>query len=285
MPKLIVTRPRLFADRRRTYHILIDGERAATIAPGKTVEIDLPPGRHRVAAQLGFLTSQPVEMECGPAEIRHLQVGSNLGRRSRLNRVLALTMLAPYAIVLITLACSHLFKDTFEAHRFIQFMVAVAVWPILLYFALLVIWRDRLLYIEEVRDLGPTTRRVALPDEPSLRVRITIRGMMVAVALVAILFWATMEWGRYTRQEFFRQRATYHGILQDQFRKSEQEFRRKARSSESSGLKASANFVRQYATKAAAKADYHAAMKRKYEEVIDRRQLFVEPDPPEPPWP
>ena len=35
----------------------------------------------------------------------------------------------------------------------------------------------------------------------------------------------------------------------------------------------------------AARADYHAAMRRKYEEAVARRWFFVEPDPPEPPWP
>ncbi len=164
-------------------------------------------------------------------------------------------------------------------------MVLVAAWPVLLHFASLIIWRDRLLYIEEIRDLGPTSRPAALPAEPSLPVRLTIRGMMIAVAILALLFWATIEWGRYTRHQFFRQRAISHGILTDTFRKSEQEFLRTARSSESAGQKSSVILIRQFATRAAAKADYHAAMKRKYEEAIERRRLFVEPDPPEPPWP
>jgi len=46
MAKLIVTRPRQFADRLRQYRILIDGDPAATIGPGQTVEVELAPGRH-----------------------------------------------------------------------------------------------------------------------------------------------------------------------------------------------------------------------------------------------
>ena len=40
---------------------------------------------------------------------------------------------------------------------------------------------------------------------------------------------------------------------------------------------------RQEAAKAAARADFHAALRRKYEQAAAERWFTVEPDPPEPP--
>ena len=58
-------------------------------------------------------------------------------------------------------------------------------------------------------------------------------------------------------------------------------------SAERTGMKSGLDptSLRQSAARATARADYHAAMKRKYEEAAARRRLSVEPDPPEPPWP
>ena len=46
-----------------------------------------------------------------------------------------------------------------------------------------------------------------------------------------------------------------------------------------------ASSYRQAAARAKARADYHAAMKRKYEEAAARHWFSVEADPPQPPWP
>jgi hypothetical protein len=283
MAKLVVTRPLQFFDARHQFHILIDGERAATIAPGKTVEIELAPGRHQVKARVDFLSSPPAEIEAGPAEVRHLQVGSNLARWGRLKLVLALLFVGPIAIQFITFACGRSIRDPFENSWFTLFTAPMMLLPFLLFLACLAVWREDFLYIEEIRDLGPTLGRVAFPPAQPPRVRITVRGMMIAVAILAILFGATIEWGRYTRRGSFRRRASLHAQSEALYRDLAQKELRLATELEKSSPNADASFIHGWAARAAAKADYHAAMKRKYGEAAARRAFSLEPDPPEPP--
>ena len=42
---------------------------------------------------------------------------------------------------------------------------------------------------------------------------------------------------------------------------------------------------RQEAAKAAARADFHSALRRKYEQAAAERWFTVEPDPPQSAWP
>jgi hypothetical protein len=283
MAKLIVTRPRQFADRLRKYRILIDGDRAATIGPGETVEIELAPGRHQITARLDFLSSPPVEIEAGPDEVHHVRAGSNLARRGRLKFMVVFPAIAPFAILVLSLACSGLFRDPFEGHWFTLFMAPMVMLPFLLQLAFMAIWRDQYLYIEEIRDLGPSIRRVAFPPARPLRLRITVRGMMIAVAILAILLGAMIEWGRHTRRGYFQQRASLHAHSEAVFRDLAQKHLRSAVELEKSSPNADAGPIHRLAAMAASKADHHAAMRRKYDEAAARRALSVEPDPPEPP--
>jgi hypothetical protein len=285
MAKLIVTRTRQFADMLRNYRILIGGERAATVAPAKTVEIELAPGAHQVTARLDFLSSPPLDIELGPTEVRRLMVGSNLGRSSRMKLAMALATIGPTAISLLAFACGSLFRDPYERTWFTQFIAPMVVLPPLLLLASMGLWRDHFLYIEETRNPGPDFRRVAIPQEPPLPVRITIRGMMIAVAILALLLGTMTEWGRYTRRDFYRGRAVFHGQMEASFRWIEKDYLRTATVFDKTGLNAHAGPVRRYAARAAAKADYHAEMKSKYDKAAASRRLAVEPDPPEPPWP
>jgi hypothetical protein len=54
---------------------------------------------------------------------------------------------------------------------------------------------------------------------------------------------------------------------------------------EASDSNAGASLIQGMAARTAAKADYHAAMKRKYEQAASGGPFWVEPDPPGPPWP
>jgi hypothetical protein len=78
MAKLIISRSRQFADQAGKYRILIDGDCVGRVAPGKTVAIELMPGRHQISAGLDFLCTQPVAIEAGPDSVHHLKVGSIL---------------------------------------------------------------------------------------------------------------------------------------------------------------------------------------------------------------
>jgi hypothetical protein len=106
---------------------------------------------------------------------------------------------------------------------------------------------------------------------------------MIAVAIVALLLGAGVEWMRFTRRGFFEAKASYHSQFEDQFRGFERDFIRMAGGSQATNP--NANPFQQSAARAAAVADYHAAMRRKYEEAAARRAFSVEPDPPAPPWP
>ncbi len=86
--------------------------------------------------------------------------------------------------------------------------------------------------------------------ERSFRVRITIRRLMIAVAISALCTWVTLEVFRSARASQFRSEANFHAYLEHTFR----------------GLDA-------------AKADYHAAMKRKYAQAAASRSFSVAPDP------
>lgn len=81
MAKLIVARPRQYVDMLRRYKILVDGERAATIRRGETVELELPPGRHEITARIDWGRSNPVAIQAGEGESHCLEVGSNANGR------------------------------------------------------------------------------------------------------------------------------------------------------------------------------------------------------------
>jgi hypothetical protein len=249
------------------------------------VEIPLPPGRHEVTVRAGFVGSQPVGIEAGPGEVYHLKVvRTNMAfwRRERL-LVFILAALAPLAIQFINIACGYLFSDRVETGWLGRFTVPMVMLPSLVLFAVVGVSRDHLLALEEVPPLDPADRRVMLPEVPPLRLRITIRGMMVAMAVLAVVLGGTIQCARFTRREFFQREANRQVQLEAQFRGFEQEWVQRAADEPKTGK--GTGFARRFAAKTAAKADYHAAMKRKYEEAAARGAFSVEPDPPAPPWP
>jgi hypothetical protein len=284
MAKLVVTRPRESVEGlRRPYQILVNGRPAASIGAGGSVDVPLPPGRHQVRARMGFIGSQPVEIETGAEGVYHLKVGSNPAGWRRWGLGFILPIMAPFAILVLDIAGSGLFRDPIEGGWFGLFMIPMMFLPVLVQFAFMVSWRDHFLALEEFPTPDPAARRVVLPKAQPIRVRITIRGMMIAVAVLAIVLGATVEWARFTRHDFFQRKAGLHMQLAAQFRGFEQDWVRMAVEREKGGADAAS--VRQSAARCAARADYHAAMKRKYEQAAARRRLSVEPDPPEPPWP
>lgn len=78
MAKLVIARPRQYADMLRRYRITVDGELAARIATGQSVEIDLPPGGHRIVATIDWARSNPVEIDAEASGKHRLEVGSNV---------------------------------------------------------------------------------------------------------------------------------------------------------------------------------------------------------------
>jgi hypothetical protein len=299
MAKLIVTRRREFAGGLRQYEfrILIDGDRVARVGPEKAVEIDLPPGRHRVIAQVDvlsrhpveidvgadFLRSQPVEIDIGEDGVCALRVRSNLGGWRGFRFAFLLSMLLIVAMLLINSTDRFWFSHPSDRIWLAMVMTPTTMLPVLVQIAYIFVRRDHFLRIEEVPSADPAARRVAFrrvrPDPP----RVTIRGMMIAVAVLAVILGAWIEWARYTRRSSFQNRANVYANSEVPFRKVQEDFARSAEVWTKSGLDLTS--LRQMAAKATARADYYAAMKRKYEEAAARRWLAVEPDPPAPPWP
>jgi hypothetical protein len=283
MARLIVTRPRPSFEKLRPYRILIDGQVATSIGGGDEVEIALPPGRHRITARVGVLRSQPLEIEAGPEEAHHLLVRSHVDRRGPLRVAFFSTFLVPIATLSLMLAGQALFSDPFEKGWFTQFLGPMIWLPFWLTFASMIVWRDRILCLEAIPSPDPIGGSAVPPESRPLRIRITIRDLMIAVAIVAFLFWAGVEWTRFTRSDVFQKRASYHLQFENQFRGFERDLLRMA-----GGMPATspnANPFRQSAAKAAAVAEYHAAMRRKYEEAAARQVFAVEPDPPAPRYP
>jgi hypothetical protein len=283
MATLIVTGPRPFANNWRI-RILVDGRIAATVAGRWSAMIDLTPGRHQITAKRAFLSSQPVQIEAGPEGVHHLRAGSNIDRRGPLRFVFYSTMLVPWvALLLPSFVSGRLFSDTTEASWFTIFLSPLAVLPSLLPFALLALWRDRILFLEEIPTSDDDARRRSPPWSQLLHVRLTIRGLMVAVAILAILFGAGVEWMRFTRRGLYQAKASLHSQFEANFRNLQQSQERLTAEFEKKHHRASP--IRQAMSKTAAMVDYHASMRRKYEEAAARRAFSVEPDPPAPPWP
>jgi hypothetical protein len=106
---------------------------------------------------------------------------------------------------------------------------------------------------------------------------------MFAVAVVGIVLATAVTLSRYQRLQDFRRRADLHAQFEAVFRDTEQGQERTAAELKMRGMDGS--FMRQSAARSAARAEYHAALKRKYEQAAAGRWRSVEPDPPEPPWP
>jgi hypothetical protein len=283
MAKLIVTRPRLgpFWDGPQSYQILIDGHRVASVRPGETVEIELPPGLHQVRSRVAWSGSQPFAFEAGPGGIHHLAVGPEL----RSQKLLAISMVLA-ALPMLGLPLWEMSHGPRNAMTLADrgLLLPTMMLPLLTQLAFLVLLSDHCLVLLDVTGHDLTEGQIAeymRSHQP--RVRITLWQMMIAIALLALYLGASVEWSGSERSDRLRVRAGNHATSEAMFRRIEQDWSRIAVSSGATGPNAS--FTRQAAARAAARADYHAAMRRKYEEAAARRAFFVEPDPPEPPWP
>src|SRR5262249_41538730 len=172
----------------------------ATIGDGKTVKTEPAPGRHQVMARFDFLGSLPVEIQAGPEGIHHLRVGSNWTFRGSLKYALMLTLLAAMAAMLVAVFAGVRFDDPVTGGCFILACEMWCMLPAFVQLVAMILWRRQYLYLEGIAIPGDTARRVALPRSEPLGARFTIRGSMVAIAALAVLFGATLEWTRSTRK-------------------------------------------------------------------------------------
>ena len=263
MAKLIVIRPRLGRtwDARRSFDVLIDGQPAGAVGVGETIEIDLSPGRREVRLQCGRLGSRPVVVEPGPDETHRLAVGPNLNLHKRTGPAICLSMLP-----LLGLCAWINFGPRvgrFSAH--LDWQIALVIPTAVLSFIPLlfvsIFSSNDLVVACKIPNADLTEQQVALLlwAHP-FRKRITIRHVMIAVALLALAFGASLELFRSTRALSFRSRASFHADQEAMFRKFEQGWVEADLEMEKKGY-GRGHFTKEAAEEAAL-ADYHAAMKR-----------------------
>jgi hypothetical protein len=110
--------------------------------------------------------------------------------------------------------------------------------------------------------------------------QMTIRQVMIAVAFLSITFGASLDSFRSRYAESFRYRARFHALEEAKFRESELRWIQSDIEMERGGF--GRGHFSDEAAKSAAWANYHAAMRRKYEQAASRPAFSVEPDPPYP---
>jgi hypothetical protein len=279
MATLTLTRPRRFGDWRRAYDVLVDGQRAAEIECGETVEVDLAPGRHEVMAKMDRHRSNRVEIEVGPGGRCHFEVGSRWSGWQ--------SVLFP-ACTMVPLIC------VFVSGRL---SVPLFFLPMGLLFPLWVhstsVSRQPI-YLAEVPAPDAATPTPVGPPRPQF----TVRWMMIVVAVLAVGLWLDLEFARARRQAEYMAAAEGHTGDEATFRQREQRENRSVVENEArlrrmeqeanpmtadrESLKLSVARARARAAVLAAHANYHAEMRRKYEAAAAGRWLSVEDDPPPP---
>ena len=78
MPTLVVTRSRDFADILRSYRIILDGVLVGRVWRGQTIQLEIPRGRHVIAAKIDWCRSDPKVINCDTDEVCYVEVGCDI---------------------------------------------------------------------------------------------------------------------------------------------------------------------------------------------------------------
>lgn len=79
MGRLILSRSRHSSDSLRRFHVMLDGQRFASIDIGQSLVFDLPPGHHELLARIDWCRSNPLKIEVCPQRTEYVEVGSKFG--------------------------------------------------------------------------------------------------------------------------------------------------------------------------------------------------------------
>ena len=216
MAKLIVTRPRIGGkwEGRGRYQILIDGQRAGSLGPGEKAEIELPPGHHQVRVGVAALRSSSVDVDAGPDETHCLAVGPGVRYQKLFTLSAILTVLPVLGLTLWLTSQVPRSATAVLDSGIVFFLLPAAILPLLPQMALLAFWRH-LIDLRKIPGPDLTEQQIAefLKANP-LRVRITIRQMMIAVAVVAVYLGVSIESARSQRSDYFQSKARLHADLE-----------------------------------------------------------------------
>jgi hypothetical protein len=264
MAKLYVNRPRVGRhwDIEKPLEVLINADRKAQIGLGDTIVMDLPPGLHQVGVRLERVGSQPILVDTASGKTQQLAVGTNVSLGKFTISCLILGALPFFGLTIWLLIDVYFLPQAANPGIVLTdraWKTALMV-PALLMLGMTMLAvgplsRNRAFVVTKVPDPHMTDEEIAeLLRKLPFRVQITIRRLMIAVAISALCFWITVEAVRSTLASHFRSRANLHADMEDIFRGVD--------------------------TK---KADYHAALRRKYEQAAASRAYSLDPDPSAPP--
>ena len=76
--EITIRRDSGYADRFRSYRIMIDGEERGEIGNGETVTIRIEPGRHRLSLKIDWCGSPTVEFDASPGKHLFFDCGSGV---------------------------------------------------------------------------------------------------------------------------------------------------------------------------------------------------------------
>lgn len=267
MAKLVVVRPRgsSFVGLTRC-HVFLDGRRVASLAEGMKVEIPLSPGRHEFLARKDLNRSPIVAIE-GEPETRHefrVVFRPFIPMSFARQFALYLGLMSPYSLWLYFHPLFFPGPEQFWIDRFFTPLILLLSFGMAI--GLSVVAQSGSLRL--VPGLDPANGQALTPETASRRGRLTLRAMMIAVAVLAVLLGLGVRQWRRARDGYYRHEARMHRI-------DEESDRNAAEFHKGSSNPATAAMF-------AARAEYHAAMARKYEDALARGLTTVEPDPPPP---
>ena len=73
----LIKRDSGWTDKRRNYKVVLDDTVIANIADGQSVELDVPPGKHRLMMKIDWCTSNTIELEINDENIE-FKCGSSM---------------------------------------------------------------------------------------------------------------------------------------------------------------------------------------------------------------
>ena len=288
MAQLILTRRKQFLAMSPPYQIVVDDRLEAPILVRQTIGIELPPGHHEVAAKMGTLTSDPIQIDAVLEGSHHFEVGTRVAGWYTVIHLLPAVLMI---VMLPFLRSNMLVVINFGV------LPAVILSFVSTFHSMYVTMRgSRLLYFKRLSGSDTPAQGGVIcdvefqyadlqPFQPlkPVRVQFSVRGIMIAVAIVAVVLWLGMGHFRSLKQAQHQRTAQMHSEIEAIWRENEQ--RQNQLIEVMKRANGDSRFFRGSAARSAATADYHQAMRRKYERAAALGLLSVEPDPPEPPRP
>ncbi|MDX1544180.1 MAG: hypothetical protein R3214_09560 [Christiangramia sp.] len=74
MPKLLIKRNSEWANKMKTYHLYLNGQKFTEIRHDEVLSFEIPEGKYLIEARVDWCGSQPLELEFKEGEIRKVEV-------------------------------------------------------------------------------------------------------------------------------------------------------------------------------------------------------------------